>query len=311
MAKSKPKALLLFSGGLDSMLVAKILKEQKIKIVPVFFKTYFWDSDFAKRNAKKINLKLRIVDISKDHLKIVKKPKFGYGCSMNPCIDCHILMLKKAKEIMEKEKFNFVATGDVLGERPISQNRMVLEIIERESSLSGYLLRPLSAKLLKKTIPEKIGVVNRKKLYNIKGRSRKIQFQLAEKFKISDFPQPSGGCLLTDLEFGKRLKELLNINSKIDGNDIELLKVGRYFWFNKKVRIIVGRNDIENKKIKKLARKGDILIEMKNYPGPLTLIRKYKGKITKEIIKKSKELTSYYSTKSRGKEDVIFKIKEI
>jgi len=305
--KEKPKALVLFSGGLDSILAALFLKKQKIKVVGITFTSYFFGPEKAKEAAKKIGIFLKIVDFSKEHLKVVKKPKYGYGKSMNPCIDCHILMLKKAKEVMEKENFDFVATGEVLGERPMSQNREALEIVEKESSLKGYLLRPLSARLLPKTIPEKLLLVDREKLLDIKGRSRKRQIELAKEFKIKEYPTPAGGCLLTDLEFGKRLKKLFEIFPGCQGNDIELLKLGRHFWEGK-VKIIVGRNEKENEEIKKLIRKGDILIEMKNYPGPTTLIRNYgKRKNLNKIIEKAKKLTQFYSRKSRGKKDINFK----
>jgi len=304
----KVKALLLFSGGLDSILAAKILMEQGIEILPVFFKTYFFGPEIAQKSAKEIGLKLKVFDISKDQLGIVKKPKFGYGQSANPCLDCHILMLKQAKEIMKREKFNLVATGEVLGERPMTQNKKALELVEKESSLIGYLLRPLSAKLLKPTIPEKKGIVDREKLLDIKGRSRKRQIGLAKKFKISFYPTPAGGCLLTDPEFGKRLRELLKNYPKFNGNDIELLKLGRHFWGGK-IKIIVGRNHQENLKIKKLAKKEDVLMEMEIYPGPITLIRNYeKGGISKKILEKAKSLTKFYSKKARDKKDIRFKI---
>jgi len=306
----RSKALLLFSGGLDSILASKVLLDQGIKVIPVYFKSYFFCPEIAKKSAKEIGLKLKVVDISKEHLKIVRNPKFGYGKSMNPCLDCHLLMLKKAKEIMKKEKYDFIATGEVLGERPMSQNIQALKILEEKSSLKGYLLRPLSAKLLEPTIPEKKGLIDREKLLKIQGRSRKEQIELAKKYKINNYPQPAGGCLLTDLEFGKKLKELFNIAKKIDKKDIELLKLGRHF-LEKNHKIVIGRNGKENKEIKKLVKKGDILIEMKNYPGPLTLIRNYQGKIKEEIIEKAKNLTQYYSVKSRGKKDVLFKIKKI
>ena len=303
----KIKAVLLFSGGLDSILAAKILRKQKIKILAITFKSYFFNEKIAKKAAKEIKLPLKVIDFSKEHLKIVKKPKYGYGKTVNPCIDCHILMLKFAKRIMRERKYDFVATGEVLGERPMSQNPKALKLVEKESTLSGFLLRPLSAKLLKKTVPEIKKWINREKLLNISGRSRKKQIALAQKFRIKWYPTPAGGCLLTDLEFGKKLKELLKIYPKFNGNDIELLKLGRHFWKDK-IKIIVGRDEKEDKKVKKLAKKFDILIEMKKYPGPLTLIRNYKKtKIPKKILEKAKELTKYYSTKARDKIDVKFK----
>jgi len=308
----KTKALILFSGGLDSILAAKILMKQGIRLTPLCFKSYFFGSEQAKVAAKSLGLKLKVIDISKEHFKIVKSPRYGYGSSMNPCIDCHILMLKKAKRLMKKGKFDFVATGEVLNERPMSQNRKALELVENESSLKGYLLRPLSAKLLRKTIPEKNGIVDRQKLLDIAGRSRKRQIELAKKWRIVWYPTPAGGCLLTDLEFGKRLRELLQKYPKCDGNDIELLKLGRHFW-QEKIKIVVGRNHKENLRIEKLAKKKDLLIEMENYSGPTTLVRNYnkKIKISEKVLEKAKFFTQYYSVKARDKKDVRFKIKKI
>ena len=309
MKKRKTKALVLFSGGLDSILATKVLTEQGIKVVALSFKSYFFGSRQAQKAAKNLRIKLRIIDFSKKHLKIVKSPKYGYGKSMNPCIDCHILMLKEAKKIMRKEKFDFIATGEVLGERPMSQNRRTLNVIEKKSSLTGFLLRPLSAKLFKETIPEEKGLVNREKLSDISGRSRKKQIELAKKFKIKEYPTPAGGCLLTDLEFGKRIKELLKKCPKCKNSDIRLLKYGRHFWKNKTV-IIVGRDEKENKEIRKLIKKKDILLEIRNYGSPLTLVRSCgKNNISDKTLKLAKNLTQHYSTKARNQEDVKFRIK--
>lgn len=303
----KRKALLLFSGGLDSILAAKILKDQGIEVVGLTFRSYFFDERQAKKYAKQLGISLKIVDISEEHFEIVKNPKYGYGKSINPCIDCRVLMLKKAKEIMEKEGFDFVATGEVLGERPMSQNKKALKIVEKESGLEEYLLRPLSAKLLKPTISEKLGLVDRSRLLAIKGRSRKKQIELAKKFGLK-YPQPSGGCILTDLNFGKKLKEVLEKRKNLDGNDIRLLRVGRHFWY-KCFKIVVGRNKEENEILKKLARDGDVLVEIKNLKGPTTLVRKYckKGR-KKEAIEKAKELTRRYSKYRNAKE---FLVREI
>ncbi len=296
----------------------KILKSQRIKVLALSFKSYFFGAENAIRAARNLKIPIKIIDFSKEYLKMVKSPKHGYGKSMNPCIDCHILMLEKAKEIMDKEKYDFVATGEVLGERPMSQNKNSLNLIEKESGLRGYLLRPLSAKLLKPTIPEKKGLINREQLFDISGRSRKRQIALARKWKIKWYPTPAGGCLLTDLGFGKRLKELLKIYPECSKNDIKLLKLGRHFCFVLSspkgegggwAKIIVGRDEGEDNQIKKLAKKKDILIEMENYPGPRILLRNYScGIISPRLIKKAEDLTKYYSTKSRGKKDVKFKI---
>lgn len=305
------KAIILFSGGLDSILAVKILQEQKVKLLGIFFKSYFFNStqiEQAKNVAKSMKLPLKIIDFSKEQLKIVKNPKYGYGKNMNPCIDCRVLMLKQAKKIMKEKKFDFIVTGEVLGQRPMSQNKQTMELIERESGLKGHILRPLCAKLLKPRIAETMEWVAREKMFDIRGRSRKKQIEMARKYKIKKYPSPAGGCLLTDPEFSKRLEELFNLCPKCKDSDIELLKIGRHFYENK-TKIIVGRNQEENKQIEKLKLQGDILIEMKNYTGPLTLIRNYnKKKISKEIIEKAKKLTQFYSFKARNKKNVEFVI---
>ncbi len=304
----KTKALVLLSGGLDSILAVKILKKQKIEVIGVTFKSYFFGTETAQKAAKNLKIPLKIVDFSKEHLKMVKSPKHGYGKSMNPCIDCHVLMLKKAKEIMKKQDFDFISTGEVVGERPMSQSRKTLELIEKESSLGGYLLRPLSAKLLKPTIQEERGFIDRDRLLDISGRSRKRQMKLAKIWKIKEYPTPAGGCLLTDLEFGKRLRKLFEKHSLCDGNDIELLKLGRHFFIGL-VKIIIGRDEKENTKIENLTQSRDVLIEMKNYPGPLTLIKNYgKVRIPSEVLEKAQKLTQYHSTKARNRKNVEFKM---
>lgn len=310
MSRKTPKVLLLFSGGLDSLLAAKILMDQGIEVLGIIFKSYFFGSEQAEKSALQIGLRVRIVDFSEEHLEIVKSPLHGYGKAVNPCIDCHTLMLKKSKQIMEKEGFDFVATGEVLGERPMSQNKEALEIVKKESSLNGYLLRPLSAKLLEETIPEKEGLVDRDRLLDISGRSRKRQIELAKKYNIKEYPAPAGGCLLCEPEFGERLKRLMDKNPDFDENDVELLKVGRHFWAESQpgTKIVVGREEEENEKIENLGRKGDILIEMKNYPGPLTLVRNYSlREISSEALNQARNLTQYYSTKARDQKDVEFK----
>lgn len=298
--------MVLLSGGLDSILAVQLLKEQGMKVTALSFRSYFFNEKAAKTAADHLKVPLMVVDFSQDHLAMLKNAPHGYGKAMNPCIDCHALMLKKAKEIMEKDGFDLVATGEVLGERPMSQNIGALKTVEKESSLSGYLLRPLSAKLLPPTIPEKKGMVERSKLLDISGRSRKRQMSLAKKWKIKQYPTPAGGCLLTDLSFGQKLKSLLAACPDCQGNDLILLRYGRHFWEGK-VKIVVGRNEQEDEEIRKLAREKDILIEMKNYTGPLTLVRDYsKNETSNDIIEKAKNLTQFYSAKARGKKDVEF-----
>ncbi len=309
----KPKAILLFSGGLDSLLSFKILKEQGIKIYPIFFDFYFVDKEKAKKWAEVYVIPLKIIDLKEKQLKIVKNPKYGYGKNLNPCLDCKILMFKEAKKIMKEKKADFIATGEVVGQRPFSQKKWALNLIEEKSGLRGKIIRPLSAKILKTTETERKRMVKRENLFSIKGRSRKRQIDLAKKYGLSKYPSPAGGCLLTDPNFCLRLKEYFKRKIVLDGKEINLLKLGRHFFLNK-AKIVVGRDKEENEKIKKLKKRNDILIEMENYPGPTSLVRFYPklGKINceekDEIIEKAKKLTKFYSLKSRREKDAKFKI---
>lgn len=306
MVKPK-KVIALLSGGLDSMLAAGLVKNWGFEVIGVTFKTPFWGVKGAKRAAKALGIPLKVVDISIEHFEILKSPKHGFGKNMNPCIDCHALMLRKAKGLMGKprgagscsagEGASFIVTGEVLGERPFSQNKKALSIVEREAGIRGVLVRPLSGKLLPPTLPEKKGWIKREWLLDIQGRQRKRQLELAKKLGIKDFATPAGGCLLTDPAFSERVKALFENFADPKPQDAELLKHGRVFWKDKAL-IVVGRDDEENKKLAKLAKSGDVLIEMKDIPGPTALVR---GKITAEVKKKAKELVRKYAKKARGK----------
>ncbi|MBU1126827.1 tRNA 4-thiouridine(8) synthase ThiI [Patescibacteria group bacterium] len=296
----KIKALVLFSGGLDSLLAMKLLQEQDISVTALIFKSYFFSSKKAEKNAKQLNVPVIVSDISKKHLEVVKNPASGHGKAANPCIDCHLLMLRQAKKIAEKRGFDLIATGEVLGERPFSQNKNALEKIKKNSGLSEILLRPLSAKLLEPTILEEKGLINRERLEAISGRSRKRQLELAKKYKLK-FPTPGGGCILTEKEFGKKLFDLFEKQPDFEENDLKLLFFGRHFW-NNNTKIVIGRNKEENEKLKKLFQKGDILIEPE-FPGPTALIS---GKSSKENIAKAKTLILKYSKPPSKK---LFKIK--
>jgi len=287
----------LFSGGLDSILAVKILEKQGIKATALTFVSYFFDAKQAERSAQENKIKLKISDFSKKHFETVKNPRYGRGAGMNPCIDCHLLMLNQAKIIAKKEKFDLIATGEVLGQRPMSQNFRALGLIEKKAGLEGKILRPLSAQALPETEMEKSGIVDREKLLGISGRSRKEQMALAKKYKIKYFPSPGGGCILTEKEYSKKLADLLENIKKPKPNDIDLLKIGRHFWKGK-VRIILGRNHEENLALKKLAEKGDTLIEPKDIPGPTALIR---GKRSKTVLDFAKKMLLKY-TKNAGKD---------
>lgn len=286
MAKEKKvKALLLMSGGLDSMLSAKVLQDQGVQVTPICFKSFFFGCDQAKKACKQLGLKLKEVDFSKKHLAMLRSPKHGRGSAMNPCIDCHLLMLKEAKKIMKKDRYDFVATGEVLGERPMSQNPRALSIVEKEAGLTGYLLRPLSAKVMEETIPEKNGLVDREKLEAINGRNRKPQLELVKRFGIKEFASPGGGCILTDKNYSENLKKILELKKNPIENDFLIVRQGRVFWKDN-VLIIVARDKNESVALKKMKQSKDIYLEPKNFSGPSVIVRSF-GKADK------KEMTDF------------------
>jgi tRNA U34 2-thiouridine synthase MnmA/TrmU len=306
--EKKVRALVLMSGGLDSMLAAKILEQQGIEVTPVCFESHFFGRKNALKAAQAIGMDLRAVDISGPHLEIVKHPRYGHGGAVNPCIDCHLLMLKTAKAIMDDEGYDFVATGEVLGERPMSQNKLSLDIVERESGLAGLLLRPLSAKLMPSTFAEIKGLVDRSKLYDISGRSREPQMRLARKFGITHIPQPGGGCILTEDEYGRRLKKLIEANPDFDGSDAQILRRCRPIW-ESRLLFAVARNKEECAALKSLAKSGDYLIEPQNFSGPVVLARNFGSPAKQGQIEESgkKHLLRYSKKVPQGPEILIEK----
>ena len=296
------KALVLLSGGLDSILAVKLMLDQGIDVVAINFITPFQISEkkWVQKIAKKFKISLKTVKLGEDYLKIISKPKFRYGKHMNPCIDCRIFMLKKAKTYAKRINASFIVTGEVLGERPMTQAREALDITEKETGLQGKILRPLSAKLLPETEAEKKGWVDRKKLLDIKGRSRKKQIKLAKKYGIKEYPSPGGGCLLTYKEFAEKVRDLIEHKKKIKTKDIPLLKIGRHFRFNKN-KIIVGRNEDENKQLLKLKDVSDYFFEVSDYGSPITLLQ---GSKKKQAIEKAAALTARYSDSKKKKTKV-------
>lgn len=285
------RALCVFSGGLDSILSAKIMQAQGIEVLGVFFSTPFFGPYRAIRSAKSIGLPLKVVDITEAHLEMLKSPKHGMGKHMNPCIDCHTLMCRIAGQMMEEEGASFVITGEVLGQRPLSQNKQGLAIVAKESGLGRLLLRPLSAKHLPMTIPEEKGWVDREKLFGFKGRSRKPQMQLAKELGITDYPSPAGGCLLTEEVFARRLKDLL-CQDNVTRERIEMLKFGRHFRLTPNAKAIVGRNKTENQALKNLAGRDDVIFQCQSIPGPVVILC---GDCNAELIKTVAELAAAYS----------------
>ncbi len=344
---TQTKALVLLSGGLDSMLAAKMLQTQGIEVVGVSFKSNFFNCEKARKAAEELGIELIEIDISKKLLEVVKNPPSGYGKHLNPCIDCHALMIKVADKYIKGKVANttgsfasaqddnlfIIATGEVLGQRPMSQNRDSLELVKKLSGVD--VLRPLSAKKLAETEAEKKGLVIRGKLKNISGRSREEQIELTKKYNIVNYASPGGGCLLTDPEFSERLVKILSYWPECDVGDLELLKNGRVFWLkskNNNILVIIGRHKEENENLEKSAKKNDIILELEDIMGPTALIRAKSSsfidllsedninkeieipkklkmselklgeeKNEKEIIKTATILTGYYATKARGK----------
>lgn len=279
-AGQKRKAIGLLSGGLDSRLAVKMLLEQDIEVIALNFVTPFCNCTSkgsckaeAKKASEEFGIELRVVPLFDEFMEVVKHPKYGYGSGINPCLDCRILMFKMAGAYMKEVGASFIVTGEVLGERPMSQRLDAIRTIERDSGLAGYIVRPLSAKLFEPTIPEVEGWIDREKMLAISGRSRKPQIQLAKDLDINDYPCPAGGCLLTDKHFAARLRGLLEKQENPDKNDILLLKVGRHFHVARNGRVAIGRNEAENARIDQLKRSGDWLLTASEWVGPTALVR--------------------------------------
>ncbi len=273
------KAISLISGGLDSILAAKLLLEQDIEVEALTLNFPFMPSknplDAALSACRDLKIKSRVLDLNKStsYLRIIESPKFGYGKNLNPCVDCHAFMLKEAKKIMIEDGASFIITGDVLGERPMSQMKNTLLLIDKEASVEGLVLRPLSAKLLAETVPEREGWVIREKLFDINGRSRKRQFEMAKRMKIKKYQTPGGGCLLTDGQFCQKVKDLI-AHKQFDFYNAKLLKAGRHFRLDKFTKLIVGRDKEDNELIEELRAEASILLKLRDVPGPTALLNK-------------------------------------
>lgn len=281
------KCIVLFSGGLDSRLVIKIMQQQGFEIKALFFRLPFGEGccnegcSFNFTQMQEVNLE--IFDCTKgtllqEYLDVLKKAEHGRGAGINPCIDCRIFMLKKAKEIADKDGIEIIVTGEVLNERPMSQRKKAMGIIEEESGLSGRILRPLSAKLLPETNAEKKGIVEREKFFDILGKARNKQIALAKKFKIN-YPHPAGGCLLCEKELKKRFKTLLKrgLNEK----EIILSKIGRHFLIDD-CWIVLGKNEKENKIIEEVGKNYEVIIP--DFTGPNAVILDNPSKNLKEKV---------------------------
>ena len=261
--------LSLMSGGLDSQLAIRVLQNAGAEVEAVCFSTPFFDISAARKAADALGVKLHVIDFTDDEISLVENPPHGFGGAMNPCIDCHALMIRRAGELMERLGYDFVATGEVQGQRPMSQNRQSLGIVEKCSGLKGRLVRPMSAKLLEPTIPELEGKLDREKLLDISGRARDRQIALAAEFGIVDYPSPAGGCKLTEEGFCRKLRDLMDHEGLADRKLVELLLVGRRFRLPGGSGVALGRDKNENAILK---RCGAVVISPVNVPGPTAFV---------------------------------------
>ncbi len=274
------KALALLSGGLDSTLAVKVMLEQGIAVEALNFISPFCTctgrnagcKSEAVRVASEFGIPIKVMNKGIEYLEIVRNPRHGYGKGLNPCVDCRIFILRKAREYMAECGADFVITGEVLGQRPMSQRRDTLRIIERESGLAGLLLRPLSARHFEPTIPEREGWVDRNRLLAIQGRSRKEQMQLADELDVKNYPCPAGGCLLTELSFVSKVKDVFAHSEELDLRDFRLLKLGRHFRVSRGAKVIVGRDENENALLESAMKPGEASLRWIEGGSPLAVI---------------------------------------
>lgn len=307
MQKRKVHAIALFSGGLDSCLAVLLMLKQNIEVTALTFLMHFGcdagDHSSCSHDpypaAKKFGFNVKLMHLGQKFIDIVREPKHGHGKNMNPCVDCRILMLSQAREYLDIVGADFVISGEVLGQRPFSQMRDKMNLTMREAGLTGRLLRPLSARRLEPTIPELEGLVDREQLEGIVGRSRQRQMELAREFGLDDYPSPAGGCLLTDPEYARRLRDLLDHNPQAIYTDINLLRAGRHFRFSPHTKIIVGRNKEDNEKIMTIAEPGDLICEVQGTGSPITLVR---GEHSTEARQMACALTARYCKRREDSE---------
>ena len=290
------KALALISGGLDGTLAAKVIQDRGIEIIPINFRIPFChkkeshDSEFLASAIAVLGLCVRTVELAKDFLDVIRRPRYGFGSQMNPCIDCKILMLSKAREMMEHYGAQFVVTGEVVGQRPMSQHRQALLTVAKCAGLEGLVVRPLSAKLLPETIPERQGWLDRETLLDFSGRGRKSQLALAKQFAMRDYEQPAGGCLLTDPLFSRRLEDIIE-HGELNLDNVALLKTGRHFRLGREAKLAVGRNEKENNELEGLMKPEDCLFWPQFLAGPTGLGR---GAFDARLVELSMRIIAAY-----------------
>lgn len=287
------KAIALLSGGLDSTLAVKLMLEQGIEIVALNFKSPFCNCDGKSRDgcrshaikvAEDFEVEIKVVNKGLEYLEVVRHPKFGYGSGMNPCVDCRIFSFRMAKDLMPKVGASFIITGEVLGQRPMSQRKDPMLLIEKEAGLEGLIVRPLSAKLLPVTMPEKMGIIDRERMMGISGRSRKEQIKIAREFEVEDYPCSSGGCLLTDQNFARRLRDYFHHTEADIWSEMKLLQIGRHFRISSDLKVVVGRDEDDNIKLEAFKGAGDTFFQPDGFSGPAALAKGELSDNDKELI---------------------------
>ena len=317
--EKKARALGMISGGLDSLLAVFVLKKLGVEITGLHFLNGFGAGSLRKRVcgkmsfaeiaaekkerlSEKLGIPVRVIDVSEEFLDVLKTPQFGFGKNINPCIDCRIFLLRKAKEIMEAEGFDFIFTGEVLGQRPMSQHLRAMKQVEKQSGLKGKLLRPLCAKLLAATEPEKEGLVDREKLLDIQGRTRRRQMALADELEIGEYATPAGGCTLTDENYARKYNDFISHSeTAITCEDTVIISMGRHLRLSDGVKIVVGRHELENDYLE-AEWGGNIQLTTLDTPGPVTVVI---GDPTDEEIRQAAVVTARYSD---GKREPLVKV---
>ena len=315
---SETTALGLFSGGLDSILACRIIGDQGIRVRALKFVTPFFDhallekeQEYQQEVQKKYGIAVELIDLSNGYIELLRNPAHGFGKNFNPCIDCKIMMLTRARELMAEYHASFLITGEVLGQRPMSQRRDTLNVIERDAICKDILLRPLSAKLMNPTLPERQGLVDRGRLYGFAGRGRKPQIKLARELGITEFPAPAGGCVLTDPNLAFRIERFYGglfttHRDQFQVNDIKLLLVGRQFRLPGGHWLVLGRDEQENDRLVELRGPEDWLLLMPERPGPTALLRRASKMVAgtaeeREILGLVAGLVVRYGRKTGGK----------
>lgn len=291
------RALSLFSGGLDSQLAVLVMKHMGIEVIALHFTTpFFGGSSAITQAAADLGIELREINISEDYIpRVLLNPVYGYGKNFNPCIDCHAYMLHHTGSLMEKMGASFIITGEVVGQRPMSQNKAALNAVDKLAGYKGYVVRPLSGRLLPPTIPEQEGWIERDALLDIQGRSRTRQMELAEKYGLKDYPSPAGGCLLTEPNFARRIRHLLQYRSEPTAEEMQILRLGRHLYLKDGVLLVVGRNHSENERIPEAALKSDMFLKVADRPGPLALLRSLEGEADNETVELAARIVARYS----------------